>query len=78
MLVEFKDETIFLNWDDIIEDSIRLDIELRDKIFQELQNTFSENIVTQTTLYKMNEYVVNRLKEIKHDLLHDRASNKKS
>ena len=78
MLVEFKDETIFLNWDDIPEDEIRLDILLRDKIFKELQNAFPENIVTQTTLYKMNEYVINRLKEIKHDLLHDRSSNKNS
>ena len=77
-LIEFKDETIYLNWDDIPDETLRFDIQLRNKIFKELQDTFSENTVTTTILFKMNEYVINRLKEIKNEFLHNKSSNKNS
>ena len=77
MLVEFKDETIILNWDEIQEDKMRFDIQLRDAIFQELQKNFPDNVINSTILFKMNEYVINRLKE-KKDVLHNRSSNKTS
>ena len=57
----FSDGTICFNWEQLPE-NIRCNIELRDNIFQELQEKFKVNdTFTSKILFEMNRYVINRI-----------------
>lgn len=58
----FSDGTLALNWDQLPE-KISSNIELRDKIFNELQKKLEPNLeINQRLLFEANQYVINRIK----------------
>ena len=64
MVVEFINEELVFNWDELPE-KVRNNLELRDKIFAELQEKFdvSKVHINPRSLFDMNKYVVDRVLE---------------
>ena len=62
MVVEFKNQELVFNWDELPE-KVRSNIELRDKIFKELQDKFDPQkvAVNPKSLFDMNKYVLDRI-----------------
>lgn len=74
-LVEFKNSDIIFNWH-ILPKPLDLNLELRDKIFKELQEKYKNELIDSKTLFEMNDYVIKRINS--SDVIHDRTSNKNS
>jgi hypothetical protein len=65
----FPDGTISFNWEQMPA-NVRSNTQLRDKIFQELQDKFKvDEFLTSKTLFDINRYTLNRIvSELKDDI----------
>lgn len=63
-LIELQlDGTIMFNWNSLPE-TIKNNIELRDKIFLELQQKYPvDQYINNQSIFEANQYVINRLKQ---------------
>lgn len=60
---KLPDGTILFNWH-LLPENLKNDIELRDKIFKELQDKYKiDEFFDHKHLYEANLYVINRIKE---------------
>ena len=58
----FSDGTIAFNWDHLPE-KVRTNIELRDKLFNELQQKIPiDKVIDSKVIFEANQYVINRIK----------------
>lgn len=65
-VVSFENGSLVFNWQQL-PNKVRSNLELRDKIFRELQNKYKVGeFVDSKTVFEINKYVIDRIKtEIK-------------
>ena len=67
-LIDFNNGDLILNWDDIVDKEVRLNLELRNKVFQELKDKYYDVKINTDVLYEMNKYAINRILQEKKNV----------